>query len=207
MKNIDEILHVSRETFCALKSYQSLLVEWQNKFNLVSSSSLADAWNRHFLDSVQLYEYIPEASQNLIDFGSGAGFPGLVLAVMSKNRTPYLNVTLVESIKKKTLFLNAVKESLQINVRIENQRIENLPQKKYDVITSRALSSLTKLLEYAKPFCKKNTLCIFPKGRSYESELFDAQKKYSFTCEIKDNKISPDGKILLINNIKQLKGE
>ncbi len=207
MKNLDEILHVSRETICALKSYQSLLIEWQAKFNLVSNASLSDAWNRHFLDSVQLYDYIPKTAEKLIDLGSGAGFPGLVISIMAKNRMPYLNVTLVESIKKKTLFLNAVKESLGLDVRIENQRIESLAPEKYDVITSRALSSLSKLLDYAHPFCRKNTLCVFPKGRSYEEELCEAHKKHSFDCEIIDNKISTEGKILLISNIKQHKGE
>ena len=207
MENLEEKLFVSRETLSDLRIYQTLLTDWQNKFNLVSNSSLQDAWSRHFLDSAQLYQYIPKNTVNLIDFGSGAGFPALVLATMSKKRTPYLNITAVESIKKKTLFLKEVCSRLDLQVRIENNRIENLKPQKYDVITSRAMCSLDKLLDYAQNFCHKNTTCIFPKGQSYESELMLAKKKYSFDCEIKENMLSEDGKILIITNIKNKKGE
>lgn len=207
MKNLQEKIIVSCETLSDLKDYQSLLNEWQKKFNLVSSSSLSDAWNRHFLDSAQLYEYIPTTAGILMDFGSGAGFPALVLAVMAKKRTSYLNIILVESVHKKTVFLNEVASKLNLKVRIENDRIENLPKQKVDVITSRAMCSLDKLLEYALPFCHKNTVCIFPKGKSYKTELELAEKKYSFSCELKDNLLSDEGKILVIKNIKKQKGE
>lgn len=206
MENLDEKLIVSRETLSDLKSYQSLLVEWQDKFNLVSKSSLPDAWNRHFLDSAQLLKYIPEGAQNMIDFGSGAGFPGLVLAVMVKNRTPYLNITLVESIRKKTLFLNEVANRLNLQVRIVNDRIENLPKQCVDVITSRAMCSLDKLLSYAFPFCYKQTTCLFPKGVKWQEELNMAKKLFNFDYRAVDSLLSEEGKILIITNIKP-KGE
>lgn len=207
MKNLREKIIVSCETSPDLKCYQSILIEWQKKFNLVSKNSLNDAWVRHFLDSAQICEYIPDDASEMVDFGSGAGFPGLVVAVLTKNRTPYLNITLVESIKKKTLFLNEVSAKLKLHARIENERIENLAKKTYDVITSRAMCSLDKLLGYALPFCGKKTICIFPKGKSYAEEIATAQKLYSFKCETKDNLFSDEGKILLITDIKPLKGE
>ena len=92
---------VSRETIDKLKTYEASLNEWQNKFNLVSSSSLADGWNRHFLDSMQLFQYIPSNARTLYDLGSGAGFPGMVLAIMAMEKTPYLKVSLIESIGKR----------------------------------------------------------------------------------------------------------
>lgn len=202
MENLDEKLNVSRETLSDLKSYQSLLVEWQTKFNLVSNSSLPDAWNRHFLDSAQLIKYVPEAAQSMIDFGSGAGFPGLVLAVMVKNRTPYLKITLVESIKKKTLFLNEVANRLKLQVRIVNERIENLPKQKFDMITSRAMCSLDKLLNYAFPFCHKQTTCLFPKGAKWQEEITQAAKQFTFDYKVVDSLLSQEGKILIITNIK-----
>ena len=138
MENLIEKYSVSRETLSKLKTYESLLSEWQNKFNLVSNTSLPDAWNRHFLDSLQLLKFIPDTAKLMYDFGSGAGFPGLVLAVVLQNRTPYLKIKLVESIKKKTLYLNAVASELELNnVEVLNDRIENLPAQKADVITSR----------------------------------------------------------------------
>ena len=186
-----EKYNVSRETFESLKRYQSLLIEWQAKFNLVSQSSLDDAWNRHFLDSVQLFQYIPETAKTLVDFGSGAGFPGMVLAIIAKEKTPYLK---------------EVAEKTETQVAIVNERIENLPPQKVEVITSRAMTSLAELLGYAFPFCKKETICIFPKGKKYAEELAEAHKKWLFKCSIEPSEQSEEGRILIIKNIQKKKG-
>ena len=205
MKNFTEKYNVSCETIERLKTYQELLLEWQNKFNLVSKSSLQNVWERHFEDSAQLFDYIPEGAEKLIDFGSGAGFPAMVIAIMAVERTPYLKVTMVESIRKKTLYLNEVASKTGIDVLIKNDRIENLPLEKYDVITSRAMASLSDLLNYAYPFCSKDTVCIFPKGKSYSVELAEAHKKWHFKGAIKQSKVSEEGKILIITDIKKKK--
>ena len=207
MKNFTEKYNVSRETFSKLKTYQELLIEWQGKFNLVSNSSLESAWGRHFLDSVQLIKFVPKDAQTLIDFGSGAGFPGLVLATMFEEITPYLKVFLVESVSKKTMFLNCVKEALGLkNVQVFNCRIESLPKQKVDVVTSRAMTSLVGLLDYAYPFCRKQTVCIFPKGKKYAEELAEAQKKWKFDLKIYESEQSSEGKILVISQLSKVKG-
>ena len=172
---------------------------------MVSNSSLQNIWERHIEDSAQLFKYIPEGAENLIDFGSGAGFPAMVMAIIAMEKTPYLKVTMVESIKKKTLYLNEVALKTGVNVEIKNDRIENLPLKKYDVITSRAMASLVDLLKYAYPFCCENTICIFPKGKNYALELAEAHKKWRFKCSIEQSKVSEEGKILIISNIKKKK--
>lgn len=100
MKNTEQKYNVSRETLNLLKAYEASLCEWQQKMNLVSKNSLPEAWKRHFLDSMQLFSLLPENAKVVYDFGSGAGFPGMVLAVMAKSETPYLKFKLVESIKK-----------------------------------------------------------------------------------------------------------
>ena len=205
MKKFEEKYNVSHETFLDLKCYLSLLEEWQKKFNLVSNSSLETAWKRHFLDSAQLFKYIPKNAKTLVDFGSGAGFPGMVLAIMGKNRTPYLKVTLVESIKKKTVYLNEVAQKTNTETEILNERIENIKNRKFDVITSRAMTSLTNLLNYTIAFCKKDTICIFPKGKNYETELEEAKKQWKFDCKIETSEFSEEGKILIINNIVRRK--
>lgn len=207
MKNFCDTYNVSRETFDKLKHYQSMLIEWQSKFNLVSSSTLDDAWNRHFLDSVQLFQYIPNQAKVLYDFGSGAGFPGMVLAIMANEKMPDLQVSLIESTTKKTLYLNAVKSKTNTNVTILNDRIENLQLPKADVITSRAMASLTELLGYAYKFCKKESVCIFPKGKKYAEELSEAHKRWKFKCRIVASTQSDEGKILIINNLSKIKGE
>lgn len=207
MKNFCDTYNVSRETFDKLKHYQSMLIEWQSKFNLVSSSTLDDAWNRHFLDSVQLFQYIPNQAKVLYDFGSGAGFPGMVLAIIANEKMPDLQVSLIESITKKTLYLNAVKSETNTNVTILNDRIENLQLPKADVITSRAMASLTELLGYAYKFCKKESVCIFPKGKKYAEELSEAHKRWKFKCQIVASTQSDEGKILIITNLSKVKGE
>ena len=195
--------NVSRETLENLEKYQSLLFEWQKRFNLVSNGSLVDAWTRHFLDSAQLSEYINENAGVVCDFGSGAGFPGLVLAVLFKDVNPKTKFVLIESIAKKTLFLNTVVSTLNLNADVIRDRIEKVRLKNIDYITARAVTSLVDLLRYAEPFCSKETKCLFLKGKTYKEELLLSQKRYEFDCRIYKNKISEDGVVLEIKNIRR----
>jgi len=206
MKNMIEKYNVSRETINLLKTYEASLNEWQNKMNLVSKNSLPDAWNRHFADSMQLFNLLPQDAEIVYDFGSGAGFPGMVLAVMSKEKTPYLKFKLVESIGKKTLYLKHVKEITGANVDVINERIEKIKPEIADAITSRAMCSLNELLKYSRPFCSKKTKMIFLKGRNYKEELQIAQKEWKFKLEILPNQESSDGVILIITDLHH-KGE
>ena len=206
MEKIIETYNVSRETFQKLKTYEASLSEWQNKFNLVSKKSLENAWQRHFLDSLQLIKYIPDDSRTLYDFGSGAGFPGMVIAIAENEKNPNLKISLIESVTKKTLYLNAVKSLCQVNAEIINNRIENLKLPKADVITSRAMCNLSDLLQYAHKLSNKKTLMIFPKGKSYKEELATANKKWKFNLIIEKNEVSEEGVILLITNLSPLKG-
>lgn len=195
--------NVSRETYDKLKLCQQALCEWQNKFNLVSKNSLEDAWNRHFLDSAQLFPLLPPSAKNLVDLGSGAGFPGMVLAIMAAEKTPYLKLTLVESITKKTLYLNHLKQICGCNnVEIINDRIEKLSGKSFDVVTARAVTALTDLLAYACPLLKKDGVCIFPKGRSFEEEIKQAEKKWNFEYQTVPSTTGEDGVILIVKKLK-----
>lgn len=206
MKNTVEKYNVSRETIDLLKAYEASLNEWQNKMNLVSKNSLPDAWNRHFEDSMQLFNLLPQSAEIVYDFGSGAGFPGMVLAVMAKEKTPYLKFKLVESIGKKTLYLKHVKEITGANVEVINERIEKIKPEIADAITSRAMCSLTELLKYSHPFCGKKTKMIFLKGRNYKEELQVAKQEWNFKLEVLPSQESEDGVILVITNLRR-KGE
>lgn len=201
MENLECKFTVSRETMDRLKAYEASLYEWQSRMNLVSKNSLENAWKRHFQDSMQLFSLLPQ--QGIIyDFGSGAGFPGMVLAVMSAEKTPYLKFRLVESIKKKTLYLNEVKKITGIsNVEILNKRIEDIPAEAADVITSRAMASLSDLLKYAQKFCTRKTKCIFLKGKSYADEIAEAKKIWKFNTEVLPSQESDEGVILIITDI------
>lgn len=169
--------NVSRETRARLEIYAALLVKWQKKINLVAASSLSDMWWRHFYDSAQLLDYIPDRKARIVDLGAGAGFPGLVLACMGCSA-----VTLVESDLRKTLFLKEVARQTGVEVTVLNSRIEDLALEA-DIITARALAPLDQLLDYARPLLSDKGKCLFLKGESSAQEITLAQKKHQFTAQ------------------------
>ena len=199
--DILQIYNVSRETKEKIEAYKTLVLEWNCKFNLISKSSVEHIWERHILDSVQLYKYIRPTDKILLDLGSGAGFPGM--AIMAEQLNPELSINLVESIGKKTLFLNAVKNELKLNVNILHDRIENIKMKNVDVITSRALAALSKLLDYSKPFCRTETNLIFPKGEHWADEIETAQKQWYFKYKAENSATDKLGKVLCISELRR----
>lgn len=206
MSDILEKYNVSCETIAKLKQYENLVKEWNNKFNLVSKSSVEELWNRHIIDSLQLVQFIQNTDKVLYDFGSGAGFPAIVLAIVAEQQFPNLQINLVESIGKKATFLNTVKSELDLqNVEVLHNRIEKLKSVPADIISSRALAALPKLLEYAKPFCTKNTRLIFPKGAIWEDEINAAKEKWNFDYEVVQSITDETGHILNISNVRRKK--
>ena len=159
---------VSRETLRRLQVYAEMLAA--SPHNLVSKASLTEVWHRHFLDSAQLAPLIPETAGTLADLGSGAGFPGLVLAIMQ----PRLSVSLFEATRKKAEFLQAVASRLGLNVTVRNERIEAAAKEGFDVITARAFAPLPELLAYAQKLAKPQTIGLFLKGQSHSAELTEA---------------------------------
>lgn len=206
MENFILKYNVSRETYSNLESYVALLREWQNKFNLVSKNSLEFVWERHIADSAQLFNYISDDVKLIYDFGSGAGFPALVLAIIAKEKRPDIKFKLVESIGKKTLYLNEVKTQLNLeNVEIFNDRVENLKLPVADMITARAMTSLDNLFKYSILFSDKKTKLLFPKGKSYNEELDEARKNWNFKFSVHENQLCSDGVILLFENLRRKK--
>src|SRR5215471_11389948 len=163
-----EKVHVSRETLDRLKIHVDLLRDWSVRHNLVSKASLSDVWQRHVLDSAQLANFVPPGTKTLVDLGSGAGFPGLVLAELMRGR---ISVALYEATRKKAEFLTSVARAMRLDVEVRNMRIEDEKGRVSDVITARALAPLGQLLVYSQPFSGQSTLCLFPKGQSFASEL------------------------------------
>lgn len=203
MIDIEKKYNVSHETYEKLKNYQALVLEWNSKFNLISKSTETTIWERHIVDSLQLIKYITNKDKILLDLGSGAGFPGVVLAITCQEIYPDLQINLVESIGKKTTFLHAVNEQLKLNMEIHQERIEKLNIGKVDVITSRALAALPKLLDYAKPFCKKETKLILPKGENWYLENDEALTKWLYKYEVFNSDTSDVGKILRISDLRR----
>jgi len=192
--------NVSRETLARLKAYADLLVDWSSRHNLVARSTLPDLWRRHFWDSAQLAPLIPLEARTMADLGSGAGFPGLVLAAMR----PDLAVTLHEATAKKCAFLSAAAERMGLHVTIENARIEDLPRKPHDVVTARALAPLPLLLSYAWQLRAPNGVCLFLKGQNVGSELTEAHKSWKIEASQVPSQTDPSGAILVVRKLVPL---
>ena len=189
---------VSRETLARLKAYVGLLEEWNRLHNLVSANSLADVWRRHVWDSAQLAAYIPPDARTLADLGSGAGFPGLVLAEMLRGRVA---VTLFEATRKKAEFLAAAARRMDLAVEIRNERIETANAGPFDVITARALAPLEKLLGYAQQLAGRRTVCLFLKGQSLASELTEVRKSWRMKAVQHQSLTDPSGVVLEVREL------
>ena len=199
--------NVSRETYDKFKLFEETLIKWQRSINLISKSTINDIWFRHLLDSSQLYPFISKTKGNILDFGSGAGFPGLVLAIMGHKK-----ICLVESDQKKCTFLREVAMLCEIEVSIFNTRIENLEYKDVDLIMSRALAPLSKLIDYVELFIDKSPSSkksfpnmLFLKGKSYKNEISDLQKNKKLFFHEYPSITDKYGKILYFDSSSVLK--
>jgi len=188
-----------------LQIYKTLLLKWAKVINLVSPSTLSDADSRHFIDSIQLVELIPVGTKELMDIGSGAGFPGLVIAI----ERPDIKVHLVESDTKKCSFLSTISRETNTPVVIHNCRVEavdKVGQVNPDVITARALASLNELLVMTAAWWLKNgeLTFILPKGIKAQEEIKEAQKSYRFQLKMVPSKTDDKAKILIIAQVEKL---
>ena len=188
---------VSRETLARLKAYADVLTDWNARHNLVAKSTLPDLWFRHFWDSAQLAPLIPGAARSLADLGSGAGFPGLVLAALR----PDLAVTLHEATTKKCAFLQFAAERMGIPVTVQNARLEDLPPSRFDVITARALAPLPQLLGYAQNFAGPNSVCLFLKGQNVGVELTEAHKYWNIKTSQVPSQTDPSAAIVVVREL------
>jgi len=165
--------------------------------NLVGKSTIENIWDRHVLDCLQLTKYINNKKLKILDLGTGAGLPGVLLSIIG-----YKNVLMIDSIKKKTDFVKKIVKELSLSAKIQNKRIEKTPTSQQDIILSRALAPLIKLLTYARMHSNKNTTSLFLKGRNVNNEIDKAMKEYFFDFEKIESISSGDGCILQIKNIK-----
>jgi 16S rRNA (guanine527-N7)-methyltransferase len=193
--------NVSRETLERLKTYGAMLEEWNQVHNLVSRGSLAHVWQRHFLDSAQLAPLIPAGATSLVDLGAGAGFPGLVLAELMRER-PGFHTVLYESTAKKCRFLQAVTDQLGLNVEIRNERIEDAVRERFDVVSARALAPMSQLLAYAQTFWGRGTIALFLKGRNLGPELTEAHKSWKIEDIQHPSQSDPDGIVLEVRELR-----
>jgi len=193
---------VSRETLADYQAWQALLLKWNRKINLVSPTALDDFWRRHALDSWQVWPYVPEKAKNFIDLGSGAGFPGLAIAMGCKAREKG-HVTLVESAGKKTTFLRTVIRELTLPANATSERAEEIDPKPHDVITARAFAPLPRLFSYAQPFWGEGTIGLFLKGEAVQEELTLASKEWRYDVETIPSRSDATGCLLKITELRR----
>ncbi len=195
-------LNVSRETFQRLELLERELRRWQAIKNLVGPATLDRIWDRHIVDSLQLLDLEPDA-RTWLDLGSGAGFPGLVLAIAGAERG--LKVHLVESNSRKCAFLRHIARLTGVVATVHEARLETVIPGfigKTDVVSARALAALTQLLDWTAPLLKAGTMGLFPKGRDAGTELTEARKQWTFEAEILPSSTDSDASILRITSIE-----
>jgi 16S rRNA (guanine527-N7)-methyltransferase len=189
---------VSRETRDQLEALVNTLVHWQKAINLVGRTTVEDVWTRHVLDSAQLKPLIPTDAVTLVDLGSGGGFPGLVLASLR----PDLEVALIEADARKAAFLGEASRRMGLKKlpRIMIGRIEEMSSVKADVVTARALAPLGQLLTWASRHRTDTAICLFHKGKGWQSELTGAMKDWDIACQPLTSVTDRDAVILRIGS-------
>ncbi len=191
-------LSFSEDVWRGLEIHVSALLKWQRSINLVARSTLDEVWTRHVVDSLQLLPLIPAGARTLVDLGSGAGFPGLVVAIAR----PDLSVRLVESDNRKAVFLGEVARQAAPATVIVNKRIEAAAPDPADVVTARALAPLSQLLDWAHRFTTDPTICLFHKGKSIDDELTDAERRWMMTMDRVPSVTAPDAAILRVARLR-----
>ncbi|CUK09519.1 Ribosomal RNA small subunit methyltransferase G [Shimia thalassica] len=197
-------LNVSRETSEKLLLLSSLLEKWNPKINLVSKSSLKDLWMRHILDSAQIYELPPENAQNWVDIGSGGGFPGLVIAILSAENANSRKITLIESDQRKCAFLRTVLRETEVPATVLSERIEKADPQRADVLSARALADLSLLFEFSERHLGERGIALFPKGATWQKEVKLAQESWSFKYDAIKSKTEPEAVILKVGEIRRV---
>lgn len=195
---------VSRETLERLTAFEAILRKWNPAINLVARSTIDEIWRRHFHDSIQVFDLAPVGARHWVDFGSGGGFPGLVVAILAADERPDLKVTLVESDQRKAAFLSAASRELGVNTTVLAERVENVAPLQADVVSARALAPLGELLDMAERHLNADGIALFPKGASYESELARALEKWAFTDHKVASVTDPHAVVLSIGGIRRV---
>jgi 16S rRNA (guanine527-N7)-methyltransferase len=191
---------VSHETFDRLTRYAALLLKWNAAINLIGKSTEQELWQRHLWDAYQVVALIPASITTLADLGSGAGLPGLVIALSR----PEIAVTLVERDQRKATFLKEAARTLGLtNVTVLARDITTLDQR-FELVTARALASLADLLALAHPILGMDAFCLFPKGENYATEIAQARLMWHMRCDVIPSKTNDKAGIVSISELQPL---
>ena len=198
-EDVGAALDVSRETLSRLTKFVDLLLKWQRSINLIGPGTVDDVWRRHVLDCGQLVRFLPHRRARVLDIGTGAGLPGMVLGIQG---VP--NIQMIESDAKKCVFLREAARITETPVKIIEARAESALCEPADVVTARAVAPLTRLLELIEQHIKTNTICFFFKGKDLKNELTDIKNNWNMQLEAHPSLTQRDGVILQLESITRV---
>ena len=194
-------LNVSRETVDRLEVFADLVKKWNRTINLVSKSTINEIWSRHIIDSAQLFIHKSPSANNWLDMGSGGGFPGVVLSILSAELAKDMQITLIESDQRKATFLRTAVRELSLQAEVKTVRIEDLPLIKVDVVSARAFAPLEQLLVPTEKLITSNGVAIFPKGKTWDDEIEKARRSWNFDIVAEPSITDNEARILKLWNI------
>jgi 16S rRNA (guanine527-N7)-methyltransferase len=194
--------NVSRETIEKLNKYKDFLLSSNKLLNLIGKTTENHIFSRHFTDSAQIYDLIKDKSE-IVDLGSGAGFPGIILKILMNYNKKDINITLIEKSPKKCKFLKDLTDKLDLKIKVVNLKIENFKLNKISTIVSRAFKNTIDTIDIIFKNNDKIESIILLKGKTYQQELEDAKKKYTFDVEKFRSITSDESFIIKITNIKR----
>ena len=205
--NIDtfcRFIQVSRETITSLKKYEEILINNNKKLNLIGKSTINNIWTRHFLDSAQVIDFIDKNDKTLVDLGSGAGFPGLVLSIILKERKIPIKIKLIEKSPKKVKFLRGLVKELNLDTEVFNLNVLEGPKKLLeDVFVARAFKPIKLILELMHNKAANWKKIFLFLGKSGKSELLQASKNWDIEYKQRVSLTNDDSKVLEINKLKK----
>lgn len=197
---------VSRETLDRLEIYHALLMEWNQRINLIAKSTVPTAWTRHILDSAQIFAVFLKTRHSgcWLDIGSGAGFPGMVCAILAREASPDVRFTLIESDKRKCAFLGAVARRAEVSVHICAERSENVSPQGTDILSARALAPLENLLYHVERHTAPEGVALLPKGARYPQEIAMAREHWHFDLKMHPSVIDSRAVILEMRKVRRV---
>ena len=196
-------LGASAQALQKLQDFAALAEKWTQKINLVSRGTISDIWSRHIEDSAHIMKLAPENPAIWADFGSGGGFPGIVVAVLLQDRGVSTQVMLVESDQRKSAFLREAARQLGLSVKVRAERAELIEALNADVVSARALAPLDMLCDIVERHGSADGVALFPKGETWENEVLAAQKKWLFDLEASVDPGHKGSAILRLRNLRR----
>ena len=198
---LDPGFDLSPDEIARLETLIAELGRWRKSINLVGPREWDRIWQRHVLDSLQLWPLRRSQDRSWLDLGSGAGFPALVIGCLMVETE--MKLTCVEAVGKKASFLRQAARATNAPVKVIADRIESVPRGTFDIISARALASLPRLIEHASRFAGEDSICLFPKGREAQEEIVEAQKSWTFDYEARHSISDTEGQILILQNLRR----